>query len=124
MASDVENDSGEGSGAMKEWKQTRVRLPIDLYHEIEEEALQQGVKPQQVILTRVQRGSPKYRARLRSVDGTRAYAQLKGELDVAEKMVASLAAIIHNMQTTATAEASTAVEEDAPGPYMSYEDDD
>jgi hypothetical protein len=92
----------------RDWIQLRVRVPSDLHREIEREAMRLGSTVQRELLTRVLRGS---RKDARPVTTARAYAQVKGELDVAKKLTESLQAVIEQMHS-----AAESASEDEPEP--------
>lgn len=91
----------------REWTQIRVRIPAELHAEIEAEALAAGSTLQREILMRILRGS---KSQTRTIAKTRAYASVKGELDVASKLVASLAAVVDQMRLHAETEADVSEE--------------
>ena len=77
----------------REWKQVRVRIPHDLYAEIEAAALAKGDRAQSEILTRIRRGSnPRQEA------AAHASGVTLGEIEVAKKLVESLGAVLGQMR--------------------------
>jgi hypothetical protein len=86
----------------RDWTQIRVRIPAELHAEIENEALASGSTMQREILMRIIRGS---KTNTRTIASTRAYATVKGELDVASKLVSSLGAVVNQMLMQAGNEA-------------------
>lgn len=79
----------------RDWIQLRLRVPPELHKELEDDALAHGSTIQRELMVRIKRGSGEV---LEGTTATLAHASVRGELEVAEKMVASLSALIAQMK--------------------------
>lgn len=75
----------------RDWTQVRVRIPADLHAEVESAALAAGSTVQRELLMRIVRGS-------QTSPGPVAMGAVRGEIEVAEKLVSSLAAVVDQMK--------------------------